>query len=391
MPLNTSATLPIPGAGRTSIKVAMYDKDNRMLAGGNMGIAVYSQGDVVQTNARFVKILEAVRSDVQRQGEKIEPLPEDKCKHYLQELSEIGSEAHSMLPEEVSTYITSMDADMGQHNIGLDFTLAPEMAFLWEMVYPGKPGSGDYKEFWGLRYPIGHLYWKISERPRIRLREGIFASAHMELLYSNKELERLELLLKEVQESLNLRFTVQRLERVTFQEPLDAANLLAYFHDEEFDYGVVHFACHCTNPKDAEGVDAHLILTVQQQAIEVAKGRFLARKRYGFRKLPLVFLNACESATPLHMLQAFDFPRILLDFGAGGVIATVCTIPDNFASAFADEFYRRLIKKALINAPANIGEALLETRLHFLEQYNNPLGLAYGLYAVSNQQLLLSG
>ncbi len=390
MPLNTSDSLPMPGTGRTAIKIGMYDKDNRMQVGGNMGIAVYSPGDVAKMNTRFVKILEAVRSDVQRQGEKIEPLSEDKCRQYLQELSEVGSEAYSMLPEEACNYITTMDADEGQQNIGLDFTLSPEMAFLWEMIYPGKPGLGDYKEFWGFRYPIGHLYWRILERPKIRLREGIFASAHTELVYSNKEIERLEILLKEVQENLHLTFTVQRLEKVTFQEPLDAVNLLAYFNGEEFVYGVVHFACHCTNPKDAEDTDAQLILTAQQQSIVVAKGRFLARKKYGFRKLPLVFLNACESATPLHMLQAFDFPRILLDFGAGGVIATVCTIPDNFASAFANEFYKRLLKKALVNAPANIGEALLETRLHFMKQYNNPLGLAYGLYAVSNQQLLLS-
>src|SRR6266566_2629533 len=70
MPLNTSDSLPMPGTGRTAIKIGMYDKDNRMQVGGNMGIAVYSPGDVAKMNTRFVKILEAVRSDVQRQGEK---------------------------------------------------------------------------------------------------------------------------------------------------------------------------------------------------------------------------------------------------------------------------------------------------------------------------------
>ncbi|MCP4415106.1 MAG: hypothetical protein GY805_00690 [Chloroflexi bacterium] len=80
---------------------------------------------------------------------------------------------------------------------------------------------------------------------------------------------------------------------------------------------------------------------------------------------------------------------------AAGVIATACTIPDKFASAFAMEFYRRLLPKADSGNQMsqmmliNIGEALMETRLHFLKHYNNPLGLAYGLYAVSNQKLRL--
>lgn len=101
----------------------------------------------------------------------------------------------------------------------------------------------------------------------------------------------------------------------------------------------------------------------------------------------MVFLNACESATPLHLLQSMNFPNSLLNFGAGGVIATVCTIPDNFASAFASIFYKHLLEKTSTSMRANIGEALLETRRYFLQEYNNPLGLAYGLYAVSNQQL----
>ena len=384
--MNISDTLPLPGTSRTPIKIGMFDEDSHMQAGGDIGIATYRAGDVLRINKCFVRILEQIRGEVQRQGVK---LPEDKGRRYLQALSETGKEAYHMLPDEVTNYISSMDTDEGQRNISLDFTISPERAFLWEMIYLGEPGSDDYNDFWGFRYPIGHLYWKIKQRPRIRLRQGILASAHTDLIYSSKEIEYLELLLQKVREHLNLMVTVQRLDKMSFQDPLDDLKLLAYFNCDEFVYGVVHFACHCSNPKDLEVEDALLILTAQPQSIEVAKGKFLARKKRGFRERPLIFLNACESATPLHMLQAFDFPRILLDFGAGGVIATVCTVPDNFASAFATEFYRRLLEKPLSNAPAYIGETLLETRLYFMEEYNNPLGLAYGLYALSNQQLLL--
>jgi hypothetical protein len=102
------------------------------------------------------------------------------------------------------------------------------------------------------------------------------------------------------------------------------------------------------------------------------------------------------------MLQTLSFPTEILNFGAGGVVATACTIHDGFASAFASELYRRLLgqgkdsddskgqgRSRIPSTSSDIGVALMETRLHFLEKYNNPLGLAYGLYAVSNQQLRL--
>ncbi|WP_199313394.1 hypothetical protein [Leptolyngbya sp. FACHB-671] len=34
-----------------------------------------------------------------------------------------------------------------------------------------------------------------------------------------------------------------------------------------------------------------------------------------------------------------------------------------------------------------IGEALQATRLYFLREYNNPLGLAYGLYSLAHYRL----
>jgi hypothetical protein len=90
------------------------------------------------------------------------------------------------------------------------------------------------------------------------------------------------------------------------------------------------------------------------------------------------------------VLETLNFPTGILNFGAGGVIATACIMPDNFASAFAREFYRYLWASSSPNGLADIGEALLKTRLHFLKKMNNPLGLAYGLYAASDQQLSLA-
>ena len=117
-----------------------------------------------------------------------------------------------------------------------------------------------------------------------------------------------------------------------------------------------------------------------------------------------MFLNACESSTPTANFQTITFPTGMLDFGAGSVVATACVVPDRFAAAFAREFYNRLLLletqqtdqqgQPATSAPAplrrNISEALLQTRLYFLDTYDNPLGLAYGLYAVSDQQFNLA-
>jgi hypothetical protein len=68
------------------------------------------------------------------------------------------------------------------------------------------------------------------------------------------------------------------------------------------------------------------------------------------------------------------------------VIATACVVPDLFASAFAKEFYRKLLTRPAAPATTNIATVLMETRQHFLTEFENPMGLAYGLYAGSDQE-----
>jgi hypothetical protein len=74
--------------------------------------------------------------------------------------------------------------------------------------------------------------------------------------------------------------------------------------------------------------------------------------------------------------------------GAMAVIATLCPVPDLFAYAFARKFYNTLFNfKPDPKAPVReryLAEALLETRRYFMDEYRNPLGLAYVLYAVKD-------
>jgi CHAT domain-containing protein len=96
-----------------------------------------------------------------------------------------------------------------------------------------------------------------------------------------------------------------------------------------------------------------------------------------FQCQPLIFLNACQSAGGMDELRkTFNLPEKFIQHGAAAVIATACPVPDLFAAAFAKKFYEFFIGEKMM-----IGKALCQTRRYFLKEYNNPLGLAYGLYS----------
>ena len=70
------------------------------------------------------------------------------------------------------------------------------------------------------------------------------------------------------------------------------------------------------------------------------------------------------------------------------MVATLCPVPDLFAHEFAREFYGRLFQAGgAASRPRFLAEVLLATRRHFLKEYNNPLGLAYVLYAMQGARV----
>src|SRR4029453_8357347 len=104
---------------------------------------------------------------------------------------------------------------------------------------------------------------------------------------------------------------------------------------------------------------------------------------------PMVFLNACGTGEQSDSYEPPGFPAQWIgNLSALAVVATLCPVPDYFAHAFALKFYDFLFQATLnSNALENnrnryVSEALLATRRHFMQEpYNNPLGLAYVLYA----------
>ncbi|HMA37499.1 MAG TPA: CHAT domain-containing protein [Chloroflexia bacterium] len=400
-PSGTSGAIP-PRGSRKAIDIEWFHPAYPVVfIEGQPFDVTYKEKDVDNLNKRFIEALEKIRLKVMKQGRDLEPLADGDYLACRESLKTVGEDAFGRLPRGLWQALLGQEADLQdlgeETSISLDITFPPGMALLWEMVYTGNQADsfarGQEEQFWGFRYPIGHLYSPNRLKGLVKLQSGVFASAHAGLQHSEAELQQIEAKLREIGAALNLPISLQRLEEAISNEELTGpGKVLELFNREDFAYGMIHLACHCATP-DAEDVSqSFLTITAHQREVAMILAKFenfIQRQGSGFRAKyrPLIFLNACESGTPLQLLQSQSFPKSLIDFGANGVIATACRMPDNFAYAFATEFYRRLLEKP--QTKPYIGEVLLDTRLHFLHEYQNPLGLAYGLYSGTDQRLLV--
>ncbi|MCG7594990.1 CHAT domain-containing protein [Mycobacterium sp. PSTR-4-N] len=95
---------------------------------------------------------------------------------------------------------------------------------------------------------------------------------------------------------------------------------------------------------------------------------------------PLIVLNACESAD-LSPRFYDGFVPYFLSKGARGVIGTECSTPVLFAIRWAENFLDRLLDGA------EVGRALRDVRLEFLQHNNNPLGLLYSSHCDVTTQI----
>ena len=350
-------------------------------------------GDIEESNQKFTSILEQLGQTVKEYGVDLKQagyIPNTE----LASLQEEGIIAYNNLfsSSEVRNYLKDIETEAQQQNRGLsfNFTFPKNLSLFWEMLYSGGREI-DAKNFWGFRHSLGRTYWEIKDYDCIEFHTGIFAAIHEKLNSSRQEIETLIHLVEQTCQRQRWELKVHFADSLIGAESISTGALLTLFQEQDFRYGIVHFACHCLNALPGEASQSFLYLSIHDKDLKLRLRDLKRHADDGFKFHPFVFLNACDSGTSGHPLQAVSFPTGILGFGAGGVIATACTIPDNFASAFASEFYRRLLEKLEKNLPVQVAEVLLETRLHFWQEYSNPLGLAYGLYAVSNQQLELMG
>jgi hypothetical protein len=148
---------------------------------------------------------------------------------------------------------------------------------------------------------------------------------------------------------------------------------------------VMYFFCHGVSRSLLEGggPDASALQLTDGKLLTLGDLKYQAGSRYKLSGLPLIFLNACESAelSP----QFYDgFVPYFVSKGARGAIGAECKIPARFAKEWARRFFDLFLR----GQP--VGEIALKLRRDFYYEENNILGLLYSLYLDSQTRLALA-
>jgi len=324
------------------------------------------------------------------------------CQDQLESLAQLGRRVYRRLFDAEARETL---AELLQKTISVPTFLSASLPFPWEVLYEGDNyKDGDPDLFWGFRYTPARIL-----KPRKRVYKHVLVQhppsnmlfcLHHGLSHAHEqEFPAIERLVKATpQDQFRLLKPTGDMINV-----INGETLLKYL--DQSPHNMIHFACHC-QPGDA-GADALLVSLIDDEGVE-GNPTVIQLETDNFEDIegsfqpppPLVFLNACQSVGgPDELRRTFNLPQVFMERGAAAVIATACPVPDLFAAAFARQFYAFFLHGQKVTHEATgettfrlltIGEALRETRRYFLEKYNNPLGLAYGLYSPAYYRLAQS-
>jgi hypothetical protein len=349
----------------------------------------------------------------------------------LRRLMDIGAGLRSELSRETAARLKVDLARQDATPPALNFVQGTRTPLLWEMLYDydedGPASAVDWRRFWGFRVPISHWIYHNRGTPEIRLCHGLFAAVSEDLAFADREVhelvEQLRALvagLEHVSLAAALREQVQR--ELLRELAGDAGRAEEWWRERQRQGGqwlcsflrqfrpdadgwkkdalvrilrevrheLLHFACHCeANQPSAFLTRLDLMLAGECVSLDVSLLATKLHRHTGEDEPgPLVFLNACGSGQQTPSYEPPGFPdKWIRHRGALAVIATLCPVPDVFANAFAREFYKHL----LVGEGGSVAGALLAARRHFMEEYHNPLGLAYVLYAVQGACVVPEG
>jgi len=312
-------------------------------------------------------------------------LTSSECDAELRTLAEVGhyaflqafgrSEAREAIQRALAAVQDYLD---GRRLLSIQFA-SESFVLPWELLYPVPLDQLSYRRFWGMNYIISRVVVQ-KDRP------GSFVSPKMAV----GDRPRLGLLAYDELPSVSER-------EIPFFEKLHDAGKIAFFKMRALDpakkreelrafsdwwkdaFNLVHLACHASYQGDRPSQSS--ILLTDEFPISLMEMEAYGMEIAGH---PLVILNACESGN-LNPLYTANFAAAFLKYGARGVVATECAVPDNFAADFAEQLYTRLL------AGDPLGETLLATRRYFLDEHNNPSGLLYSMYAPPSIRLVREG
>lgn len=335
-------------------------------------------------------------------------LPPEVTAPALHELKKLGRALRHQLNDGTLLGRLRLDADPA-----LTFAQEDRVPVLWDMLYdadPGEPaGSVDWERFWGFRRPVSHWIACNRESGRIGLRGGLFTGVSDDLPEARREADWLR-------EFVGARYRLRhRALGVSLWDRVRAAGgggpaggplrdhlLRCRPHNPDgwasdvlaeilqgADDELQHFACHGEHC-DLTQLRSRLVFRVDadtQVAVNVADfdtGRGEVAPDAPGR---LVFLNACSSGKHGPGYDPPGMPEVWIAHrGALAMVVTLCPVPDDFAAAFARKFY-----ELLLGGTPVVAEAFLAARRHFMERHNNPLGLAYVLYAFPGAHVAAGG
>lgn len=346
--------------------------------------------------ANFTQDILKIFSKLEKASRKSIKLDPSICQERLDELATRGMRAYRKFFEDSHARQVLATRFRDSKERPTPTFISKEFLFPWEVLYDGKVKPAHADGFWGIRYaPARILQMRrhdlVGELP---LPMDMIFGLHDQL----KAAHRLEqATLERLFRRRNDRFRVlgPGLKPI---EVCDGESLLRYL--TQANHNMIHFACHCL---EKDGVDSLLISLIDETkpdekaaSIELNANHFLDVET-SFQRQPFVFLNACKSGGGTTALQqTFNLPSYFVKRKAAAVIATACPVPDLFAAEFAKHFYELFLGGQEIEdqqtgetrrIPIPIGEALRQTRHHFLSEHHNPLGLAYGLYSPAHYRL----
>ncbi len=345
------------------------------------------------------EVLKSFRKIRQAMSDSSLDVDEQVCQEQLVKLAQWGGRVHRKFFDDDARQILVNRFQMMGNEIPAPTFISEKVHFPWDVLYQGDDyRDGDRTKFWGLRYSPARILNPGKDISQHVMEQALpsdmlFCLHHRLRQTHEREWPAIERLVRSTRrDHFRLLGPLGGLSRIHNGEAL-----LEYL--DRASHNMVHFACHCQQCE--AGSDALLVSLIDDQRIEsdlpvirLETYTFVDIEGH-FQRQPLVFLNACQSAGGGDELRrAFSLPHAFINRGAAAVVATACLVPDRFAAAFARQFYKFFLRGKEITISdegtgkkrsrlrlMTIGEALTETRWHFLREHNNPLGLAYGLYS----------
>jgi len=314
---------------------------------------------------------------------------------HTESLMDLGCQAFNQFFEDSDAYdfLTKRIDFYQRKNLNVSpFFWSRKLPYPWELFYPREiTGDGDpFSFFWGMRYPLSRNLTKYPFEYHVDEQHpecDMLFALHKNLVHARRdEWPGLKKITGSLDKSGTIKIVGGEIGLYLDDEnACDARDLLKYLYRST--HNMIHFACHCKRKGNDDMLQLSWIennshisdegISGTVASINLSPRTFLRQHGAFLEQRPLVFINACRSIGEIDDVTVdFNIPGKFVGSKAAAVIATMCSIPDLFAAAFAQKFY-----EIFLNEGIEIAEALRITRCYFWKKYNNPLGLAYGLYS----------